>query len=174
MLLLRCFTPKALCPVQQQQHRALPGSGQGLQEHARRAKLIPQPSFPGSPVPTFLPQDRDLCFRHRPSPCLVYCTLACCSSPSSQITGVGCVLPNAAGEHRGLVGLQIPSLLLSWDGRRSEGSEEEENSCVRKGGLAIALACCPGEKHLIKSRCSIQGCYSLAILLACLVLLNLL
>lgn len=42
-----------------------------------------------------------------------------------------------------------------------------------KKALAIILACPPEEKHLIKSRCSIQGCYSFPILLACLILLNL-
>lgn len=107
------------------------------------------------------------------APLPVGCTapLAC-----SQITSAGCAFPSSCWRTGGLVGPQILPWLLPRDGRRSEGLEELGSSWVGKGreALAIALACPPGEKHLIKSRCSIQGCYSFPILLACLILLNLL
>jgi len=74
------------------------------------AKPAPRPSFPGSPVPAFLPQD--LVFRPGPSPRAVYGTPACCSLACSPITSMGCAFPAAAGEQRGLSAPQIRPWLL--------------------------------------------------------------
>lgn len=116
-----------------------------------------------------------LSFGQGPSPW--GCTASQCPAPyPAPKEPVGAVhFPAAAGEQQGLVGPQILPWRLPWDGRRSEWPEEEGSSWVGKGreALAIVLACPLEEKNLIKSRCSIQGCYSFPILLACLILLNL-
>lgn len=114
-----------------------------------------------------------LCFGQGPSPWGLHSKLVSSSLPCSQRTSVGCAFPAAAAQHQRLVGPQILPWLLLRGGRGGNGQRKRGAAGEGREILAIALACPPEEKHLIKSRCRIQGCYSFPILLACLILLNL-